>query len=127
MPLPISLDPTRRGEWETKLARSSSKPVSAKPSSGTVSASASHPSAETEPPQASPVTSGRAPTGPPAAPALASSADLPPLESDETHASTSYKARIIGRHIGERVEKHKKEGKKGPLMVGLQGPQGCGE
>jgi hypothetical protein len=51
----------------------------------------------------------------------------PPLEDDETYISTDYKGRIISHHIGSQLERHRAEGKKGPLMVGLQGPQGCGE
>ena len=51
----------------------------------------------------------------------------PPLENGETYISTSYKARIMGSHIAKHLESHRSEGRKGPLMVGLQGPQGCGK
>jgi hypothetical protein len=51
----------------------------------------------------------------------------PPLKDGETYISTSYKARIMGSHIAKHLESHRSEGKKGPLMVGLQGPQGCGK
>ena len=54
------------------------------------------------------------------------SEDLPPLEGEETYASTSYKSRIIGLHIEDQLERHRNEGILGPLMVALQGPQGCG-
>lgn len=53
--------------------------------------------------------------------------DLPPLQKGETYSSTSYKIRIVGQHIASQLELHRKEGKKAPLMVGLQGPQGCGK
>lgn len=33
----------------------------------------------------------------------------------------------MGHHIAQQLEQHKADKKKGPLMVGLQGPQGCGE
>lgn len=44
------------------------------------------------------------------------------LKAGETAASTSYKARLIASHIARYVEPTKR-----PLMVGLQGPQGCGK
>ena len=50
----------------------------------------------------------------------------PPLEGNETYISTEYKGRILADHIAQQLERHRKEGKQGPLMVGLQGPQGCG-
>ncbi|ODN89162.1 actin cross-linking [Cryptococcus wingfieldii CBS 7118] len=53
---------------------------------------------------------------------------LPPLQEGETHSSTSYKVRIIGDFLADQVVEWKKGEKgKGPLMVGLQGPQGCGK
>lgn len=55
------------------------------------------------------------------------SANLPSLLDDEDYSSTSYKVRIIADYLADQVTKHKSKGNKGPLMVGLQGPQGCGE
>lgn len=53
--------------------------------------------------------------------------NLPSLLADEDYSSTSYKVRIIADYLADQVAKHKRKGNKGPLMVGLQGPQGCGE
>jgi hypothetical protein len=50
----------------------------------------------------------------------------PTLQAGETYISTDYKGRLMGDHIAKQLEVHRAEGKKGPLMVGLQGPQGCG-
>lgn len=46
------------------------------------------------------------------------------LLSGETSASTSYKARLITRHILQCLEQHRETGTTEPLMVALQGPQG---
>lgn len=51
---------------------------------------------------------------------------LPPLEPGESYSSTSYKTRDIGARILSYHKEHVAKGNKGPLMVGLQGPQGCG-
>ncbi|ODN73525.1 hypothetical protein L202_08026, partial [Cryptococcus amylolentus CBS 6039] len=73
------------------------------------------------------------PNNAPATPTPTAKTALPPLREGETHASTSYKVRIIGDFLADQVVEWKKgeEGdkgeKKGPLMVGLQGPQGCGK
>lgn len=46
------------------------------------------------------------------------------LQSGEASASTSYKARLIIKHILKCLHEHRKAGTKEPLMVALQGPQG---
>lgn len=45
------------------------------------------------------------------------------LLSGETIASTTYKARLIASHIASQASGSSTK----PLMVGLQGPQGCGK
>lgn len=52
--------------------------------------------------------------------------------ASENTISTAYKGQIIGQYIIERLQRHK-AGQVGlttvpssPLMVGMQGPQGCG-
>lgn len=44
------------------------------------------------------------------------------IRAGETAASTSYKARLIASHVAQHASSSKR-----PLMVGLQGPQGCGK
>jgi hypothetical protein len=66
-------------------------------------------------------------TAPTASTTTPSSTSLPPLEYGETYSSTSYKARNVGERILEYRKTHLSSGSKGPLMVGLQGPQGCGK
>jgi len=48
----------------------------------------------------------------------------------ESASSTTYKARIIGDYIVERLDKHNAdkvdENVVPPLMVAMHGPQGCG-
>ncbi|WVQ77976.1 hypothetical protein IAT38_000057 [Cryptococcus sp. DSM 104549] len=152
IPLPISLDPSRRGAWEAQVAKLSAE-RQANPSSTTAP---SQPSTSTTPapapaePSPAPTTTAStasptpAPTSTAAAqpkapepsptPAVAPSTpkakvdpNLPALVGDETYASTSYKARIISDHLAAQIAEHKSKGEKGPLMVGLQGPQGCGK
>ena len=48
----------------------------------------------------------------------------------EDTTTTAYKSRIIGGHISKQLYKHKLQhvgADRPPLMVGLQGPQGCGK
>ncbi|KAJ9113759.1 hypothetical protein QFC20_001785 [Naganishia adeliensis] len=45
------------------------------------------------------------------------------LQSGETSASTSHKARLITTHILQCLEQHRETGTAEPLMVALQGPQ----
>lgn len=151
MPLLISLDPARRGEWETALAKQVEETATS--TSADIPAVAPVISADTELPEnssaqtasAQPATSAKGiastqPDSTVAADQTISSpstvvehapvplkADLPPAQEGETYSSTSYKARLFTEHIVEQLERHRKEGQKGPLMVGLQGPQGCGE
>ena len=134
-PLPISLDPSRRSSWEQKAASSKTGPTAEQPASAPSeepltttavledSSSTQANRAATDVKTVDPTSSAPKRTDEEKAP----SAALPPLEGDETYASTSYKGRIIAHHIGQQLEVHRNEGKKGPLMVGLQGPQGCGE
>jgi hypothetical protein len=54
------------------------------------------------------------------------------LLEEETTSSTSYKARLIGDHILRHLLEHRENAatsgssSSGPLMVAMQGPQGCG-
>ncbi|ORX39705.1 putative actin cross-linking [Kockovaella imperatae] len=130
-PSSISLDPSRRGFWEEKLAHSATRKSSSNQQQGATR--------ENEPksqptPGAIPSAAGTSPS-PAIQPATATTVSspaatdpsLPPLEKDETYASTSYKVRVIGNFITEQVDRHKKAGGKGPIIIGLQGPQGCGK
>lgn len=47
------------------------------------------------------------------------------MQTDETASSNSYKARLISHHI--RVKYGQRDDPSIPLMVAMQGPQGCGE
>lgn len=149
-PLSVSLDPTRRGEWEKRLASYSP----AAPSSTTKSSA--QPPPEPSPNMARPDQEDPAravspepspepkqqPTPAPAAAAAITSAsqpksasetkpstssdDLPKPQNGEDYASTSYKVRNVGEQLEQFRKEHVKD-HKGPLMVGLQGPQGCGK
>ncbi|ORY22755.1 putative actin cross-linking [Naematelia encephala] len=136
VPLHISLDPSRRGSWEAELAKR-------KQSSSSKVASSAAPSAQSSPPpQQDKSTTSSIEVKPqtteadkitPVPSTVVSKApvplkeDLPPLEHGEDYASTSYKARIISHHLADQLEAHRNKGKKGPLMVAFQGPQGCGK
>lgn len=48
------------------------------------------------------------------------------LAPGESLSSTTYKARIIGDYILDEVAHHKASDVSTPLMVAMQGPQGCG-
>ena len=134
-PLPISLDPAKRSSWESTLKEASAKsamPVKAvtepaseaTPKAPVVSAPEPPPEPDSAPLPTEKTTSGET------LPTVSSSTgtdDLPPLADGETHASTSYKVRLIAHHIGEQLDDHRISGSKTPLMVGLQGPQGCGK
>ncbi|KAK8869948.1 hypothetical protein IAR55_000517 [Kwoniella newhampshirensis] len=152
-PLPISLDPARRGLWEAQVATyvSGKGTISSAKSASTTMPAASHGlDAPTPDPAASSTTtvvnnsseSASLPVSSPteaqnvskavepgrtAAVESSPSSNLPPLLKDETYVSASYKARIVSEYIAEQVERHKASGSKAPLMVGLQGPQGCGK
>ena len=127
----MSLDPSRRGVWEKALAseasatpafQNRSEPLSG-PSSTTPAQTASAPAAaplstrDQTKSDSSPTSRAANPTPSP---------DLPPLAEGETYASTSYKVRIIGDHIASQLSGARAYPKR-PLMVGLQGPQGCGK
>ncbi|WVQ71408.1 hypothetical protein IAR50_000944 [Cryptococcus sp. DSM 104548] len=195
LPLPISLNPARRGMWEKQVeqaahqrtsapiaastrpqttavteeksntptpdAASPSKPdveeeasedstvgstqakstvqekkVPAPPSAASISPTPISPTPKTEKliPQATPAepktsTPPSTQTPPSSLPKTQSppQPDLPPLKEGEDYTSTSYKIRIIGDFLSSQVLEWKKKGEKGPLMVGLQGPQGCGK
>ncbi|OXB39193.1 actin cross-linking [Cryptococcus neoformans] len=166
LPLSISLDPSRRGAWETQVEnllkerpavslpskKPTDKPVSAtvseaqssKPENVPLTPSASAvpsgaPTQETKPkpsstaPTPSQMSFKKTPSDYEPAPIneirpkSIASANLPSLLDDEDYSSTSYKVRIIADYLADQVTKHKSKGNKGPLMVGLQGPQGCGK
>jgi len=139
-PLLISLDPSRRGVWEKKLAEGPRRTI--KTEAKTADAPTPGPAAAAAP--ATPNESNEAPREPEKSQSQSSSLEktpvaseqepskstdpsLPALEDGETYASTSYKGRIMGKHIAEQLQSHKAAKNTGPLMVGLQGPQGCGE
>ena len=150
-PLPISLDPARRSMWESALKKkepsiSAVTPPSMAADDASMSASehlitaaeldsAPDPAASVDTqimattaskpnePVVPRVAKLSVETSPPVEP----SEDRLPLQGEETYASTSYKSRIIGLHIEDQLERHRNKGNKGPLMVALQGPQGCGE
>lgn len=138
MPLPVSLDPARRGAWESALIRSSERPDSNRTAEGADSSkttstgvakgvdTVSGTTAAETMQSGSEATEAKSQTAATDSASKPSIDDLPPLRNGETHASTSYKVRIMGHHIGEQLEEHRKLGGEGPLMIGLQGPQGCG-
>lgn len=135
LPLPISLDPSRRGTWETQVDNLSkerqnatpSKESADKPVSTTVSeAQSSKPENVPFAPSASAVPSAPS-TSQKTEPKPTANPNLPSLHDDEDYSSTGYQARVIADYLVDQVTKHKSMGNKGPLMVGLQGPQGCGE
>jgi hypothetical protein len=155
-PLSISLDPSRRGIWEKQLenatapASSSAKAVGANPLDTpeaqqpprAPSAKATPAITSTSRPVSPPLTTSaaaeqQAPATPqktaePKTNGVASvtqsvSGSRPSLQDGETYISTDYKGRLMGDHIATQLEIHRADGKKGPLMVGLQGPQGCGQ
>ncbi len=149
MPLPVSLDPARRGTWESGLARTAPQPLNTtlresadsgpvgsqlapQASQTVVVEQASEPTQVTSTERTSAFASDTAddhPSTPQAASSLSPipSDDLPPLQGSETYASSSYKARVIGNHITEQLVRYRNGSPHGPLMVGLQGPQGCGK
>lgn len=151
-PLPVSLDPTRRGEWEKSIASYAPAPPSSTTKSNAQPPQESLPSpARPDPksearavsPEPSPelekkseptlaaAAAGSAPAASkPAAETSSSgpaaSEELPKPKEGEDYASTSYKVRNVCERLEEFRKEHVKD-HKGPLMVGLQGPQGCGK
>lgn len=155
LPARVSMDPSRRGEWEQAIKAaesrtsaaskqsSSSDPIpNPEPTPAPAPAPASAPTPM--PPKVShaaamPAPSPTKPTSrsalaPPAPSPIATLSTTPPppsyppqLEEGETYSSTSYKIRNVGDHILAYQKAHASSGDKTPLMVGLQGPQGCGK
>lgn len=137
-PLPISLDPARRGQWEAELAKGPTKATTSAPAilpsnvDTPIKVTSRDPTPPSEVDTAAATASLVEPTRPksPAvveAPEMeARSPDTPPIKDGETYSSTEYKARIIAQHIKEQLEGHRRSGEKSPMFVGLQGPQGCG-
>lgn len=150
-PLPVSLNPERRGEWERSVgagkgkwskSTSTSKPAEVQPATAPAttaptSAKAVFPSdiekmERVETPAAlKPTGWGKSGESPPAkaAPAPASAplgATSAPKEG-ETASSTSYKVRLISDFLDKFTKEYRASGSSCPLMVGLQGPQGCGK
>ncbi|WVR05042.1 hypothetical protein IAU60_002054 [Kwoniella sp. DSM 27419] len=156
-PLPFTMDPARRGSWEGRVRQWTEENrgrVTSAPSAGdarrgdeSTSTEAKLQSSELDkgalretPAQSAPLPSQPASlaTAEPVpecetAPAKtddsvpSARADLPPLQDAETYSSTTYKARIASEYLAAQVSEHKRAGRTGPLMVGLQGPQGCGK
>ncbi|WVQ98469.1 hypothetical protein IAU59_005595 [Kwoniella sp. CBS 9459] len=156
-PLLFTLDPARRGSWEDRVkqwtrehtfaaststgARATHKPVAAASASTTShqSNSDSIPSSAPAPPQtsASSPSFSTKPTEPSQGQTSLSkdrsstydsvNPNIPPLQDGETYISTDYKGRIASEYLARELQRHRKQGRKGPLMVGLQGPQGCGK
>lgn len=154
-PLPVSLDPERRDAWQkvveegkqklasgvpaaaVAVAAPVSTPAPAAPAPAPAAASVPTPPPVTKavepvtppsgtPPRAGTPASVPAKAPPPSLPASVTSG-VPPLEPGESYASTSYKIRNIGERVLGYHKEHVAKGIKGPLMVGLQGPQGCGK
>ena len=155
-PLPISLDPARRGVWEKHLedaaastgpsapaadkAGSSTSqeklpagppPKAADPSSSSSTRPVSPPSTNSAAPQPQPTSANSQATAAPEKNGVQAAkrevtGSRPSLQDGETYISTDYKGRLMGDHIAKQLETHRSAGKNGPLMVGLQGPQGCG-
>lgn len=155
-PLPVSLDPTRRREWEERLStpslvQNASEPPVAEESLGSnqrsSSSTANRSSAAApapQPAQPNPKDEARALSPEPSSvkaatgtvsvptsvesPTMSASVtdSLPPLRNGEDYSSTSYKVRVICEQL-EQIRREHVKGHKGPLMIGLQGPQGCGK
>lgn len=159
-PLPASLDPERRGQWEkavdagkVKWAAAGAAGVAAATAAATTNgapketakpapepATPAAPAAAPAPAAAAPAAEPSKPMSPPAAattatpPTTKASSStttpvpgLPALKDGETYSSTEYKIRLIGDKLVEFQKQHAARGDKGALMVGLQGPQGCGK
>ncbi|KAK4689936.1 coronin-7, partial [Tremellales sp. Uapishka_1] len=138
-PSGISLNPSKRGVWEKELG----KRKAAEPTTTTLRAETTETKVESGkvasppvPPNTNPPPVQEAKTAIelkqsmvplPTAAVTAPNPDLPPLQAGEDLSSTSYKVRIIGEHIIGQLQIHKDGGSNGPIMVGLQGPQGCGK
>lgn len=63
---------------------------------------------------------------PPSLPGTITNPNLPALQGHETYTSTPYKVRLITDKLVGFQKEHAARSKS-PLMVGLQGPQGCGK
>ncbi|GMK55984.1 hypothetical protein CspeluHIS016_0210400 [Cutaneotrichosporon spelunceum] len=147
-PLNASVGPERRGAWEKTVAEGKAKrtaaaaatvastPTLAVAATPTTSAPAPEPVAApraSSPAQPSVcIAAVSAPVARPVSPSQPTQArkhttpvaGLPALEGDEDYTSTSYKVRIIGDML---TSLRQSQNGTGPLMVGLQGPQGCGK
>ncbi|OCF44702.1 actin cross-linking [Kwoniella heveanensis CBS 569] len=154
-PLPFTLDPARRGSWEDRVRQWEKVHDGAGSAANADQATTTSKSAVTEPsaPETSVPDDGGRPS--PSQPTLSAESDshkssepiqdpatsssnmssasqslnpdVPPLQDGETYVSTDYKGRIASEYLAAELERHRKHGNKGPLMVGLQGPQGCGK
>ncbi|KLT40440.1 DUF1900-domain-containing protein [Cutaneotrichosporon oleaginosum] len=136
-PIHANVDPERRGAWEKSVEDGKAKWAAAMPG-GVAAGTAANATAATALPAATASAPPSIPTptpvpAPAARPASSSKQPrkfvtpvpgLPPLEVDEDYTSTSYKVRIISDKLAAL---HKRHSGPGPLMVGLQGPQGCGK
>ena len=133
VPLSISLDPSRRSQWEQDLTRNGmtsssaveqkipeAKPTPLVPKSE--SAGQATPKEAAQPEQTTP--GPQAPKG--AIETMDGRSPPKPIEG-QTFATTGYKARLVSDYIGSQLSEHRLSKKAGPLMVGLQGPQGCGK
>ncbi|WWC85325.1 uncharacterized protein L201_000187 [Kwoniella dendrophila CBS 6074] len=149
----ITLDPARRHVWEGKVeeyqrnsSRTSSKHSDTIPE---ISSSPNPPTSTIQAniPQDTPEIDGKyelghqSPAHDTPSPSTQSSAadsqgntsipiqtsNVPKLDNEETYSSTSYKSRIVADYLAIEFARHRSGGGTEPLMVGLQGPQGCGK
>ncbi|WVF72470.1 hypothetical protein IAT40_007285 [Kwoniella sp. CBS 6097] len=135
-PLPFTLDPARRGSWEDRVklwtkhhpSKHTETPKSSASATSILESPTSALSHKAASPQATDTTSDIAlPSTKVPIAAKSNNPILPPLQGDETYISTDYKGRIASEYLASELDRHRKQGRKGPLMVGLQGPQGCGK
>ncbi|WVO12726.1 hypothetical protein L204_100334 [Cryptococcus depauperatus] len=142
LPFLISLDPSRRHIWEEKIEKLSKAKAIDSDASITKQIMSESTNSQTDGiPCVSVIpNSSSAPAAEAASPFVVSStflaaatppvtldSDLPPLFGNENHTSPMYKVRIMGDFLIAQAYEHRRNGGKGPLMVGLQGPQGCGK
>ncbi|WRT66968.1 uncharacterized protein IL334_003933 [Kwoniella shivajii] len=154
-PLSVTLDPARRNTWEGRIeeykkqrgnlsipsATSVMAPeVTVRSSVAASAVTANSGSAETASNTTPPsnvtldssvakdaISKSSSPSSTESKPKITINPKLPLLQDNETYSSTSYKSRIVADYLAVEFEKHKGSDEKGPLMVGLQGPQGCGK
>nr|XP_019042887.1 actin cross-linking [Kwoniella bestiolae CBS 10118]OCF21817.1 actin cross-linking [Kwoniella bestiolae CBS 10118] len=141
-PLYFSLDPSRRSTWEGRIKEYKETSAKSKPSASISTAQSAPAPMVSAPKQALPtattppstissdepsVDNGKPRDNLASASSTKTNTNLPSLENGETYSSTSYKSRIVADYLAGEYERHKQGNSSGPLMAGLQGPQGCGK